>query len=59
MSVGFQVVIFMLVRIFFQLVANGGGMASKGLRAIFFQVTRKFGAGYKPSHTTETIIGYT
>jgi len=34
-------------------------MASKGLRAISYQVTRKFDAGYKPSHTTETLIGYT
>jgi hypothetical protein len=39
--------------------ANGGGMASKGLRAILCQVTRKFEAGYNPSHTTETLIGYT
>jgi hypothetical protein len=34
-------------------------MASKGLRAISCQVTRKVGAGYNPSHTTETLIGYT
>jgi hypothetical protein len=33
-------------------------MASKGLRAISYQVTRKVEAGYKPSHTTETLIGY-
>jgi len=39
--------------------ANGGGMASKGLRAIFYQGTRKVEAGYKPSHTTKTLIGYT
>jgi len=38
---------------------NGGGMASKGLRAISCQVTRKVEAGYKPAHTTETLIGYT
>ncbi len=34
-------------------------MASKGLRAIPYQVTRKVEAGYNPSHTTETLIGYT
>lgn len=34
-------------------------MASKGLRVIFYQATRKVEAGYKPSHTTETLIGYT
>jgi hypothetical protein len=34
-------------------------MASKGLRAILYQVTRKAEAGYNPSHTTETLIGYT
>jgi len=34
-------------------------MASKGLRAISYQVTRKVEAGYSPSHTTETLIGYT
>jgi len=28
-------------------------MASKGLRAMSYQVTRKVEAGYKPSHTTE------
>jgi hypothetical protein len=33
-------------------------MASKGLRAIFYQVTQKVEAGYNPSHTTETLIGY-
>ena len=33
-------------------------MASKGLRAISYQGTRKVEAGYKPSHTTETLIGY-
>ena len=33
-------------------------MASKGLRAIAYQGTRNFEAGYKPSHTTETLIGY-
>jgi len=33
-------------------------MASKGLRAITYQVTRKVEAGYNPSHTTETLIGY-
>jgi len=40
-------------------VYNGGGMASKGLRAIHYQGTQKVEAGYKPSHTTETLIGYT
>jgi hypothetical protein len=39
--------------------ANVGGMASKGVREIPYQVTRKVEAGYKPSHTTETLIGYT
>ena len=38
---------------------NVGGMASKGLRAISYQGTRKVEAGYNPSHTTETLIGYT
>jgi len=33
-------------------------MDSKGLRAISCQVTRKVEAGYKPSHTTEPLIGY-
>jgi len=33
-------------------------MDSKGLRAISYQGTRKFEAGYKPSHTNETLIGY-
>jgi hypothetical protein len=33
-------------------------MASKGLRAISFQGTRKVKAGYKLSHTAETLIGY-
>jgi hypothetical protein len=32
-------------------------MASKGLRAFSYQVTRKVEAGYNPSHTTETLIG--
>ena len=34
-------------------------MASKGLRAIYYPVTRKLEAGYKPSHTSKTLIGYT
>lgn len=33
-------------------------MASKGLRAISYPVTRKVEAGYKHSQTTETLIGY-
>jgi hypothetical protein len=33
-------------------------MASKGLRAISYQGTQKVEANYKPSHTTETLIGY-
>ncbi len=33
-------------------------MASKGLRAISYQDTRKVEADYKPWHTTETLIGY-
>jgi len=44
---------------FFLLAANVGGMASKGLRVISYQVTRKIEAGYNPSHTSETLIGYT
>jgi len=39
--------------------ANGCGMVSKGLRTISYQVTRKVEAGNNPSHTTETLIGYT
>ena len=37
---------------------NGDNMASNGLRAIAYQGTQKVEAGYKPSHTTETLIGY-
>jgi len=33
-------------------------MDSKGLQAISYQGTRKVEAGYNPSHTTETLIGY-
>jgi hypothetical protein len=33
-------------------------IASKGLRAISYQVTRKVEAGYKPSHIAEAFIGY-
>jgi len=33
-------------------------MASKGLRVISYQGTRKVEAGYKPSHTAETLNGY-
>jgi hypothetical protein len=33
-------------------------MASKGLREISYQGTRKVEAGYKPSQTSETLIGY-
>jgi len=36
-----------------------GGIASKGLRGISHQGTRKVKAGYNPSHTSETLIGYT
>jgi len=43
----------------FLLAHNVGGMASKGFRAISYQVTQKVEAGYNPSHTTETLIGYT
>jgi len=38
---------------------NAGNMARKGLRAIYCHGTRKIEAGYNPSHTTETLIGYT
>jgi len=34
-------------------------MASKGLRAIPYQITRIVETGCNPSHTTETLIGYT
>lgn len=33
-------------------------MASRGLRAISYQGTRKVEAGYNPSHTSETLIGH-
>jgi len=33
-------------------------MDSKGLRAIYYQGTQKVEAGYKSSHTSETLIGY-
>ena len=38
---------------------NVGGMASKGLRAISYQATYKVKAGYNPSLTNESLIGYT
>jgi len=34
-------------------------MASKALRAICYQGTRKIEAGYNPSQTSETLIDYT
>lgn len=43
---------------FLCLAANVDNMASKGLRAISYQVTRKIEAGYNPSRTSETLIGY-
>ena len=43
----------------FKMPHNVGGMASKGLRAISCQATKTFEADYKPSHTTEALIGYT
>jgi hypothetical protein len=36
-----------------------GGAANKGLRANSYQNTRKIEADYNPSHTTETLIGFT
>jgi len=36
-----------------------GDMASKGLRVISYQGTRKIEACYNLSHITETLIGYT
>jgi hypothetical protein len=45
--------------VFLCILPNGGGMASKGLRAISYQVTHKVEAGYNPSQTFETLIGYT
>jgi len=47
------------VSLSFCLLPTVGGMASKGLRAISCQGTREVEAGYYPSHTTETLIGYT
>jgi hypothetical protein len=44
---------------FLGLLLTFGGMASKGLRVISCQVTQKVEAGYNPSHTSETLIGYT
>ena len=52
------------LRAYFLTTAIGGfcstfdNMASKGFRAISYQITRKVEAGYKPSHTSETLIGY-
>jgi len=37
---------------------DSGNMASKGLLGISYQGTHKVEASYKPSHTTETLIGY-
>lgn len=42
-----------------QLPTTVGGMASKGMRVIPYQGTRKVEAGYNPSQTTEILIGYT
>jgi len=36
-----------------------GVMASRGLRAVFYKGTRNVKAGYNPSQTSETLIGYT
>jgi hypothetical protein len=44
---------------FLHLAVTGGGMVSKGLRAISCQVTAKFGAGYYAPNTSETLINYT
>jgi hypothetical protein len=33
-------------------------MASKGFWEISYQATQKVKADYKPSHSTETLIGY-
>jgi len=49
----------MFFSVFLLLVPTVGGMASKGLRAIFCQYTRKLEADYNPSHTTETLTGHT
>jgi len=38
---------------------NVGGMASKGLQVVSCQVARNLEAGYKPTQTTMTLIGYT
>jgi hypothetical protein len=34
-------------------------MSSKGVQAISYQGTQKVEVGHKPSHTSETLIGYT
>jgi len=47
-----------LLFLFFACLLTGDNMASKGLRAISYQGTRKVEAGYKPSQTSETLIGY-
>lgn len=39
----------------FKIVANGGGMVSKGLRAFYLSSYSKFGAGYNATKTTETL----
>jgi hypothetical protein len=49
---------FSVVPLFIGLLVTFDNMASKGLRAISYQGTRKVEAGYKPSNTTETLIGY-
>ncbi|NLF42741.1 MAG: hypothetical protein GX587_08600 [Bacteroidales bacterium] len=41
----------LLLGSFFRLAGNVDNMASKGLRAISYQVIRKVEADYKPSHT--------
>jgi hypothetical protein len=48
---------FQLLR-FFALAITFDNMASKGLRAISYQGIGIIEAGYKPMHTTETLIGY-
>jgi hypothetical protein len=48
----------MLTMSFLKWMPTVDNMAIKGLRAISYQGTRKVEAGYKLSHTSETLNGY-
>lgn len=45
--------------IFLRLRLTVYGIASKGLRAISYQVTRKIEAGYNPPNNSQTLIRHT